>query len=276
MAKHQVRQQYLSAEYVTLEMCEEACKYVHKLSIPKILVLASLGGAFITFGALLSILLSSGIETRGLELLLQGIGFSAGFFFVILSGAILFTEVNVALPAGALNCTRRVLVKRALQFWVLAWLGNLLGAAVVGWLLHFSQHYPPEHYRLLEELVSKKMAYQHSGGVIDWLQIVVSGIFGNWMVGMAAFFAAMGRTIVGKYIPILLAVTIFVAGNFQHSPANMAYFSMIMPTGQGPGWVSAFIWNIIPAGIGNILGGAFLVALPLWYALRPNDELDKK
>jgi formate/nitrite transporter FocA (FNT family) len=45
---------------------------------------------------------------------------------------------------------------------------------------------------------------------------------------------------------------------------------MIMPTGQGPGWVEALAWNIIPAGIGNILGGTLLVALPLWYALRPH------
>jgi hypothetical protein len=27
--------------------------------------------------------------------------------------------------------------------------------------------------------------------------------------------------------------------------------------------------NIIPVGIGNMAGGAFLVALPFWYALGP-------
>jgi formate transporter len=272
MEQNNAEQQYLSPEYVSQEMCAEACKYIHQLTIPKILILASLGGAFITFGALFSILLSTGIETRGIALLLQGVGFSAGFFFVILSGSILFTEANVVLPAGALNCTRRVLVKRALIFWALAWLGNLMGAFVVGWVLYFAQYYPAEHFELLQEIVAKKMKYQQAGDVSAWFQIVVSGIFGNWMVGMAAFFAVMGRTIVGKYIPILLAVTLFVAGNFQHSPANMAYFSMIMPTGNGPGWGDAFIWNIIPAGIGNILGGSLLVSLPLWYSLRPNDN----
>jgi len=29
----------------------------------------------------------------------------------------------------------------------------------------------------------------------------------------------------------------------------MAYFSMIMPTSSEPGWLTAFVWNIIPAGI---------------------------
>jgi formate/nitrite transporter FocA (FNT family) len=172
----------------------------------------------------------------------------------------LFSEANVILPASALDCIRSQLFKGGLRFWIIAWLGNPIGALLVGWALQLSQHYPAGHYESLQEI----------GGVTAWFQILLSGMLGNWMVGMAAFFAIMGRTIVGKYIPVFLAVTLFVAGIFQHSPAIMGYFSMIMPTGQGPGWVEALAWNIIPAGIGNILGGTLLVALPLWYALRPH------
>jgi len=73
-------------------------------------------------------------------------------------------------------------------------------------------------------------------------------------------------------VPVFLAVTLFVSANFQHSPANMGYFSLIMPTGHGPGWGAALGWSIIPAGIGNMAGGAFLVALPFWYALRPGQR----
>jgi formate/nitrite transporter FocA (FNT family) len=270
MKSNQPKPQYLAPEYVTQEMCKEACKYTHNLSNSRILILSIMGGAFITVGALFSILLSTGIEIIGIQLLLQGFGFSAGFFFVILSGAILFTEVNVVLPASALNCTQLFLFKKSLKFWTLAWFGNMFGAFMVGWVLDYSHHYPVEHYELLQHIVAKKMQYQELGGISAWFQIVISGMFGNWMVGMAAFFAIMGQTIIGKYIPILLAVSLFVAGNFQHSPANMAYFSMIMPIGQGPGWTTAFVWNIIPAGIGNILGGTLLVALPLWYSLRPD------
>nr|WP_276317905.1 formate/nitrite transporter family protein [Cobetia sp. ICG0124] len=121
----------------------------------------------------------------------------------------------------------------------------------------------------MAELVAKKMHYQQTGGAEGWFSLVLSGMLGNWMVGMAAFLAVMGRTIIDKFVPIVLAVSLFVAGNFQHSPANMAYFSMIMPTGEGPGWWDAMRWNILPAGIGNLLGGSLLVALPLWYGLRP-------
>lgn len=261
--------QFIASHDVAQEICRDACQHIHTLSAPRILVLAILGGAFITMGALFSILLSRGVETHGLQLLLQGVGFSVGFFLVILTGAALFTEANVILPISALNCSRSDMLRRGLKFWVLAWVGNLVGTMLTGWVLSMAQVYSPQHYQLLAELVAKKMHYQQVGGAEGWLSLVLSGMLGNWMVGMAAFLAVMGRTIIDKFIPIVLAVSLFVAGNFQHSPANMAYFSMIMPTGEGPGWWDAMRWNIIPAGIGNLLGGSLLVALPLWYGLRP-------
>ncbi|WP_051510716.1 formate/nitrite transporter family protein [Cobetia crustatorum] len=212
---------------------------------------------FITMGALFSILLSTGVETHGLQLLLQGLGFSVGFFLVILTGAALFTEANVLLPVSALNCSRTDMLRRGIKFWVLAWVGNLIGTMLTGWVVSLAQVYSPEHYELLSSVVAKKMHYQQVGGAEGWFSLVLSGMLGNWMVGMAAFLAVMGRTIIDKFVPIFLAVSLFVAGNFQHSPANMAYFSMIMPTGAGPGWWDAMRWSIIPAGIGNILGGSY-------------------
>jgi len=108
------------------------------------------------------------------------------------------------------------------------------------------------------------MRYRDVGGVDGWFRAVLSGVLGNWLVGMAAFLAVMGRTIIGKYIPVLLTVSAFVAAGFMHSPANMAFFSLATPEGLGPGWGPALVWSIAPAALGNILGAFFLVALPFW------------
>jgi formate transporter len=264
--------QYLSAEHVVGEMADRGERRVRTLSVVQIFLLAMMGGAFVTAGALFSLLLASGIHAEGPQRLLEGLGFSAGFFFVILSDAVLFTEANVVLPATLLRC-RASRVGAVARFWAIAWLGNLAGALAIGWALHLSQHYSPAFHRLLDEVVARKMSYRAIGGVGAWWQVVLSGILANWLVGMAAFFAVMGRTIIGKYVPVFLAVTLFVSANLQHSPANMGYFALIMPTGRGPGWGSALAWNIVPAGIGNMIGGAFLVALPFWYALRPAERV---
>ena len=111
----------------------------------------------------------------------------------------------------------------------------------------------------------------NEGGVSSWFKIVVSGMFGNALIDMAAFFAIMAKTLTSKFVPIFLVVSLFVAGNLQHSPANMGYFSLIMAINEGPGWASAFLWNIIPAGLGNIMGATLLVALPFWYSFTPQD-----
>lgn len=267
---------FLDINNVVKEMSRETWQNLQGFTFLKALVLSIMAGAFITFGALFSILISAGVQTTGLVLLLQGFGFSVGFFMVILSGALLFTETNVVLPASLLNCSTKDLAVGALKFWVVAIIGNVIGAYFTGLIMNFAHHYPPEVMDNLAHIIDKKMYYYRGHDASHWFQALVSGMFGNWLVGMAAVFAIMGKTIIGKYIPIFLAVSLFVAANFQHSPANMGYFSLIMPTGNGPGWENAILWNLIPAAIGNILGGIFLVALPLWYALNPTEKKELK
>ena len=261
-------QQDLSSEHVIQELSRYGLHRILVTSIPQIMVLSVMGGGFITMGALFSVLLSEQVEALGPRYLLQGFGFSTGFFFVILSGAILFTEANVVLPSTLLQQHPRPLMGRLMLFWVLALIGNFVGTLVTSWLISRAQVYPPEMQQTLEAFVAKKTYYHSVGTTTAWFQAMLSGVLANWMVGMAAFFATMGRTIIGKYIPVLLAVTLFCAANFQHSVANMAYFGLISAEGKGPGWWDAVVWNIIPVGIGNMIGGAFLVAIPFSFAFR--------
>lgn len=94
--------QHLAACEVLPAMKREAAFYLDQGPM-QILILAMLGGAFIPFGALFSLLLSIGVTAPGPQLLLQGLEFSTGFFMIILSRATLFTEANVILPASLLQ-----------------------------------------------------------------------------------------------------------------------------------------------------------------------------
>ncbi len=159
----------------------------------------------------------------------------------------------------------RVICFRVVRFWALAWVGNFVGALLVGAAITGTRSYGEAERALLVELTDAKMQWMHRGGAGSWFSVVLSGVLANWLVGMAAVFATMGRTIIGKYIPVLLAVSAFVAANFQHSPANMAYFALARGLDIGPGWVDALLWNVVPAGIGNPVGGAVPVTLLLAY-----------
>lgn len=263
---------FLDVHLVVQEMSRKTWRHLKELSLLKSFILSVMAGSFITFGALFSVLISAGVESTGAVLLLQGFGFSVGFFMVILSGALLFSETNVVLPASLLHCSKGELIIGAFKFWGITIIGNIIGALVVGWGINYAHEYPADVTEGLIHIIEKKMYYYRGGDLQHWMMALVSGMFGNWLVGIAAVFATMGKTIIGKYIPIFLAVSLFVAANFQHSPANMGYFSLIMPSGNGPGWENAILWNLIPAAIGNILGGIFLVALPFWYALSPHQK----
>ncbi len=270
-----MKNRFLDIHNVVAEMSRETRRNLMELTVPQGLVLAILAGAFITFGALFSLLVSAGVEAAGIALLLQGFGFSVGFFMVILTGALLFSETNVVLPASLLHCSTSELTLGALKFWFITIIGNVIGACLTGWLINYAHQYPPEVQDTLSHLMHKKMYYFREHTLESWFQALISGMFGNMLVGMAAIFALMGKTIIGKYLPVFLAVSLFVAANFQHSPANMGYFSLAMPAGVGPGWATAISWNLLPAALGNILGGIILVAAPLWFALTDrNSQLD--
>ena len=259
--------QHLPADVVLLEMAEVGAKRAVSLTIVQVSILSLMAGAFIAVGALFSTLIATGTTNQGLQRLLEGMGFSVGFFLVVLTGALLFTEVNVEMPATLLGGDARSLAVNVAKLWLLAAVGNFVGAWLVGQAVNAAQEYPLAYHELLEEVVDSKMRYREVGGADGWSRAVLSGVLGNWLVGMAAFLAVMGRSIIGKFIPVLLVVTAFVAAGFMHSPANMGFFSLIQPTGSGPGWGPAFAWSILPAAVGNILGAIFLVALPLWYGL---------
>lgn len=227
-------------------------------------VLAFAAGSFITFGAILSVVLTVGVEPAGLSRLLLGLGFSAGFVLVILSGSALFTEVNVLLPELFLNGPREKL-RRGWRFWVITYVGNASGALFVAIMVSGAHVLgEPQELRLFE-ILNEKLELRHLG-VEGWFAVTLSGVLGNWLVGMAAFMATAARTVAGKILGIVPPIIAFAAMGLQHSPANMGYFSVgLVHGGSGIGWGEAIWWVIIPASLGNIVGGAVLVAMLFWY-----------
>lgn len=90
---------------------------------------------------------------------------------------------------------------------------------------------------------------------------------------MATFLATAARTVSGKLIGILFPIVAFVALGVQHAPANMGYFAAGLIHGDvGTNWGTAFAWNIAPATLGNLIGGAVCVALLFWYTFGGSPE----
>ncbi|MGI8316390.1 formate/nitrite transporter family protein [Halobacillus mangrovi] len=229
-------------------------------------LLALTAGSFMTFGAIFSILLASGVETKGIYHLLSGLGFAAGYAMVFISGSVLFTEINVLLPSYLFN--KAGLMKANIyKFWASSYVGNILGAFMVGVLIQLSGSLPGTFYNELSMFLDHKMKFLDYG-VKGWFEILVSGILANWLIGMAAFLTTAARDITGKFLGTMLPVILFVAGNFQHSAANMGYFSMGYLASDKYTWYEYIFFNLLPASIGNLIGGGILVSLLFSYAYK--------
>ncbi|KHE67036.1 formate/nitrite transporter family protein [Halobacillus sp. BBL2006] len=229
-------------------------------------LLALTAGSFMTFGAIFSILLASGVETKGIYHLLSGLGFAAGYAMVFISGSVLFTEINVLLPSYLFNKAGLMKVN-IYKFWASAYVGNIIGAFIVAVFIQLSGSLSGTFYTELSMYLDHKMKFLDHG-VKGWFEVLISGVLANWLIGMAAFLTTAARDITGKFLGTMLPVILFVAGNFQHSAANMGYFSMGFLASDQYTWYEYIFLNLVPASIGNLIGGGILVSLLFSYAYK--------
>lgn len=252
---------------------------VKKANMPamKTFMLAVLAGAFIAFGAIFAITVTSGSALPyGLTKLVSGLCFSLGLILVILSGAELFTGNNLVIMAWA---NKRIGFKKLMRNWAIVYLGNLFGALSIVVLMFFS-----EQYTFNEGAVGlNALRIAEAKCSIGFVQGIALGILCNILVCLAVWLCFSAKSVSGKILAIIFPITAFVAAGFEHSVANM-YF---IPKGlflksfagdkfwnsiesspdsfQHLNWENFLVVNLLPVTIGNIIGGAFMVGLVYWF-----------
>ncbi len=226
----------------------------------------------------MAVVLSEGsVLSSGAYRLYMAIGFMTGFVALFLSGATIFTEVNVVLPLLMVNSRdhdhRRVLLKQV-QFWGLVWIGNLAGTLFVATLFNCAYVLTRAHIVNLQLILVDKLRYKANGGG-GWFQVVLSGVLCNWMVGFTSFSVAKARIIVSTIAAVFFPVLVFVTLALEQTVANMALFFLYLTypiAGTPPGtvqitWGDAFGWSIVPSSIGNTLGAVVLVSMVFTFVI---------
>ena len=155
----------------------------------------------------------------------------------------------------------RVRLAGTLRVWALAYLGNLLGILVLCLLLAGSGS--------SGELLGAYLALVVPGKLsAPWYLLLLRGVLCNFLVCIGVFAGFRLQSETAKALVITLAITTFVLTGLEHSIANMAYFALHALLNGGADW-AAMGWNLLWVTLGNLLGGAVLLGLPLWYAAEP-------
>ena len=88
----------------------------------------------------------------------------------------------------------------------------------------------------------------------------------NWLVGIATMLINSSNDFIGKAMGVFLPISAFAALGFEHSIANQFIITMgILQGAKVSGW-DFFITNLLPATLGNWVGGAVFVGILYSYA----------
>ena len=251
----------------------------HKCRLPfwPLFTLAILAGAFIALGAIFSTTVSAGtagVLPFGVARLLSGLVFCLGLVLVVVGGAELFTGnalISMAWASGTVSTLQ------VLRNWSIVYTGNLIGAVATAVFLYLARQYTFGAGAV--GLAALEIARVKT--TLGFVQAVMLGILCNALVCLAVWLCLGARSTTDKILAIVFPISAFVAAGFEHSVANMYFipYALLIKEfdpdfiSRASGkilhldiltWRSFFIDNLIPVTIGNIIGGAVLVAAVYW------------
>jgi formate/nitrite transporter len=241
------------------------------------LILGTLAGAYIGFGAALATLVGHDASRAvgvGIGQLMTGAAFSVGLMLVVVAGAELFTGNNLMI-AGALG--KRFTPGAMLLRWAVVYAANFLGS----WLLAYLMYRSGLWKMAAGAVGAKALAIAVAKTNLAFSEAFFRGVGCNWLVCLAVWMALSARDVPGKILAIFFPITAFVAIGYEHCVANMYFIPMgLLLKGAEIGtaglelnnltWPAFLIDNLIPVTLGNIVGGAIFVGSIYWLVFMRN------
>jgi nitrite transporter len=217
------------------------------------LVSSVFAGAYIGIGVILILLIGAKVSPE-LRRIAMGGSFGVALTLVMFAGADLFTGHNLYGTAAVLE--GRLRVREVVKVWTACWLGNLVGAISIAWLVHAgdSALLDQSGLALLRSLAEHKSS--SSPG-----PLFARAVLCNWLVCLAIWMCARTTSDAAKCVLIWWCLFTFIVCGFEHSVANMAVFAMAIHFDAitlAPGQV---LQSLIVVTMGNVVGGAGLVGL---------------
>lgn len=225
------------------------------LPLEQLATLGLMAGVFISFGAaLFTMVMTGGTLGIGPGRFVGGLAFSLGLILIIIGGAELFTGNTLIVMAWA---DGKVSSRALARNWGVSFLTNVAGALLLALLVHLSG--------VLDIGGSKETAIKiaESKAALGVSQAFFRGVLCNLLVCLAVWLSFACHTVTDKILAIVLPIAAFVTLGFEHSIANCYLIPVAMLSGAKIG-VGAFLANLIPVTLGNILGGAGGVAGVYW------------
>jgi len=247
---------------------ETGAKKTHR-SWDKVVVSAFLAGAYIAFGGLVAMTVSSGLDpaTWGtLPTLFLGGAFTLGLVLVLIAGSDLATGNMMLVPMAAMR--RKITVASVVKNLTLVLLGNLLGSLFVAYFLAVQTGVIGSAGSTgTAGMVYDRLAAISQGKALNespW-QTFLRGMGCNWLVCLAVWMSVATKNVAGKVVVIFFPIMAFVAMGFDHVVANMFFLPAAIFAGVPDITWGETLLNWLLAGAGNLVGAVVFVSTSYWY-----------
>ncbi|RLQ89322.1 formate/nitrite transporter family protein [Notoacmeibacter ruber] len=224
----------------------------HELERPtKSLIFSSIAaGIVITLSVLTEAYLMQALPDTKWAHLIAAMGYTTGFIFVILARQQLFTEstISAVLPVMAKPSWNNLFA--VARLWSIVFMGNLIGTAIFAiWFTTF----PPataETLDAIREISERAMQY-------GFIETALRGVCAGFLIAGVAWLMPSSR---GFELHVIFLITYIIAlGKFAHVIAGSAE-AWYLAFGGFSSFPEVIFGFIVPALIGNVIGGTVLFA----------------
>jgi formate/nitrite transporter FocA (FNT family) len=183
--------------------------------------------------------------------LITKFGYSAGFVLVILGRQQLFTENTLTPMLPLFHRKDSETLLRVARLWAVVLAANMVGALAIAWVMGNTNAFDPEVRHAFDSIGRESLS-------IGFGTVVLRGIFAGWLIALLVWVLPFAET--ARFFVIVALTWLIGVGGFSHVVAGAVEAFFLATTGATP-WTHAVGGYIVPALIGNILGGVSLVAV---------------
>lgn len=188
--------------------------------------------------------------------IVMGLSFGVALSLVIMAGSELFTGNNFIMMIGSLKKT--VTLLDTIKIWIFSFIGNLIGSIIGAYAFYAAGlARGPVGQFILSASATKMSLPIH--------ELVFRGILCNILVCLAIWCSFKMKEETGKLIMVFWCLFAFITTGFEHSVANMTLLSigLFIPHTAAVS-ISGFIYNLSFVTLGNMIGGALVLAIPYY------------
>ena len=226
-----------------------------ELPVSHMLILGFFAGMFIALAGAGASVASAAMTNASASRIASALVFPAGLALVVCTGAELFTG-NCLMTISALQ--KRISVGGLFKNLLFVYLGNLI---VYG---HIPSLYGGDLAQVLLNTAVSKVT-------LTLPEVLCRAVLCNVLVCIAVWAAMSSEQVSGKILALYPPVAIFILCGFEHCIANMFYIPaglMIMGdyglAAEGLTIGTFILNNLIPATIGNMIGGMLVIGGGYW------------